>query len=414
MTLEILIIDDNEQKIDALRRVMNPLFPEGDILIEEALTIAVARDMMHSKTYDLVILDMVIPELEGAEASRTGGVEYLDEIENNDSILKPLQIIGLTEYETEFNEQQAQFRDRLWHLLFYSLNRLDWKKQLKDKVLQLAKMKENFIRGLENRNKYDIGIICALSEEFEQMQNAFEGCVWEDKTISGLPYSFKFTKLTTSGMRDLRIIAACAEHPGICATTVLATSLYNVSRVEAIFMTGITAGMEGRDVKFDDVVIADSVMDYAKGKMEEKDSAKGVISLLPEISQMSADHALISKVSSFCRDQDIIDDINDNVRKQGLKDNTNDITPHVSKTICGPFVMQSETLMEKLKGDDRKLQALDMEGYGLYFSSYILGCPALWIKAVCDYGVDGKDNSRHKPCAYISARFLYEFLREKF
>ena len=82
MTLEILIIDDNEQKIDALRRVMNPLFPEGEILIEEALTIADARDMMHGKTYDLVILDMVIPELEGAEASRTGGVDYLDEIDD--------------------------------------------------------------------------------------------------------------------------------------------------------------------------------------------------------------------------------------------------------------------------------------------------------------------------------------------
>lgn len=414
MTLEILIIDDKEQKIDALRKVINPLFAEGDVLIEEAQTIAASRELMRENTYDLVILDMVIPELEGEDASRTAGVEFLNEIYDNDSVQKPLQIIGLTEYETEYNEQQATFRDRLWHLLYYSPSKVDWKNQLKGKVLQLAKMKENFIRGLENRNKYDIGIICALSEEFEQMQKAFEGCDWTDCQLPGLPYNFKTTMLTTRGMSNLRIIAACAEHPGVCATTVLATSLYNVARVEAIFMTGITAGMEGRDVKFDDIVIADSVMDYAKGKMEEKNDTKGVISLLPEISQMTADHALISKVSSFCRDQDIMDDINDDVRKQGLKDKTNDITPHISKTVCGPFVMQSETMMAILKSDDRKLQALDMEGFGLYFSSYVLGCPALWIKSVCDYGVEGKDNTRHKPCAYISARFLYEFLREKF
>ncbi len=413
MNLNILIIDDNLNKIDALRKVMNPLFAEGDILIEEAHTISEARELMREKSYDLAILDMVIPELEGDEPSRTGGSDYLNEIENNDSVQKPLQIIGLTEYESEYNAQQAQFRDRLWHLLYYSLVKLEWKKQLKDKVLQLAKMKETFVNGLQNRNKYDIGIVCALSEEFEQLLNAFE-CEWEDTELPGLPYNFRTTTLTTLGMRDLRIIAACTEYPGVCATAVLATSIVNIARVEAIFMTGITAGFENSDVLIDDVVVADSVIDYAKGKLEELRDHKGEIKLLNEISQMPANHSLISKVSSFCRQQGIIDEINDDVRNQKLKDKRTNITPHVSKTVCGPFVMQSETLMDMLKSDDRKLQALDMEGFGLYFTSYVLGCPALWIKSVCDFGLDGKDDSRHEACSYISARFLYEFLREKF
>jgi len=413
MSLEILIIDDNVNKIDALRKVMNPLFAEGKILIEEAHTISAARELMREKSYDLVILDMVIPELEGDEPSRTGGSDYLNEIDNNDSVQKPLQIIGLTEYETEYNVQQAQFRDRLWHLLYYSQSKLEWKKQLKDKVLQLDKMKNDFVHGLENRSRYDIGIVCALSEEFEQLLKAFDSD-WEDTTLPGLPYSFHTTTLTTLGMRDLRIIAACAEHPGVCATAVLATSIVNIAHVEAIFMTGITAGFEGGDLLLDDVIVADSVIDYAKGKLEELREHKGEIMLLHEISQMPANHSLISKASAFCRMQNIIDEINDDVRSQKLKDRRTNITPHVSKTVCGPFVLQSETLMEMLKSDDRKLQVLDMEGFGLYFTSYVLGCPALWIKSVCDFGVNGEDNSRHEACSYISARFLYEFLREKF
>lgn len=413
MNLEILIIDDNVSKIDALRKVMNPLFAEGDILIDESHTIADAREQMRIKAYDLVILDMVIPELEGEEACHTGGVDFLDEIDNNNSVLRPLQIIGLTEYETEYNTQQAQFRDRLWHLLYYSQKQLDWKRQLKDKVLMLAKMKDDFIRGLENRSKYDIGIVCAISEEFEQLMEAFE-CEWAETELPGLPYSFRTATLTTRSMRDLRIIAACAEYPGVCATTVLATSLYNIAHVEAIFMTGITAGFEDRGVLIDDVVIADSVIDYAKGKLEEQGSNKGEIKVLHEISQMVANHSLVSKASALCREQEVIDDINDAVRSRGLKDKRTNITPYVSKTVCGPFVMQSKTIMDMLKQDDRKLQALDMEGFGLYFAAYVLGCPALWIKSVCDFGVEGKDNSRHKACAYISARFLYEFLREKF
>lgn len=413
MNLEILIIDDNVNKIDALRKVMNPLYAEGDIQIEESHTIADARELMRVKAYDLVILDMVIPELEGEDPSHTGGVDFLDEIDNNNSVLRPLQIIGLTEYETEYNTQQAQFRDRLWHLLYFSQKQLDWKHQLKDKVLMLAKMKEDFIRGLENRNKYDIGIVCAISEEFEQLMEAFD-CEWAETELPGLPYNFRTTTLTTRSMRDLRIIAACAEYSGVCATTVLATSLYNIAHVEAIFMTGITAGFEDRGVLIDDVVIADSVIDYAKGKLEEKGSNKGEIKVLHEISQMVASHGLVSKASALCRDQVVIDEINDDVRSRGLKDKRTNITPYVSKTVCGPFVMQSKTIMDMLKQDDRKLQALDMEGFGLYFAAYVLGYPALWIKSVCDFGVDGKDNSHHKACAYISARFLYEFLREKF
>lgn len=413
MTLNILIIDDKEQKIDALRQVIMPLFSEGKVWVDAAFTIVDARDKMRECSYDLVILDMVIPELEGQEPSRTAGVEFLDEIYDNDDIKRPLQIIGLTEYENEYSEQQEEFKSRLWYLLYYSQSKLEWKSRLKDKLLQLDKMKRSFIESLTNRGKYDIGIICALSEEFEQMQKAFD-CEWEDCQLPGLPYNFRRTVVSTRGMRNLRIIAACAEHPGVCATSILATSIYNIAHVEALFMTGITAGFEDRDVLLDDVIIADSVMDYATGKLKEEEDEKGEIHLLKEVSQMSADHSLISKVSSFCRNQDIIDDINDHVRKQNLKDNRTNITPHISKTICGPFVMQSKTLMESLKKDDRKLQALDMEGFGLYLSSYILGCPALWIKSVCDFGVLGKNNSHHMACSYISARFLYEFLREKY
>ena len=166
-------------------------------------------------------------------------------------------------------------------------------------------MKNDFIRGLELRNKYDIGIICALSEEFDNLLEAFD-CDWTEIQIPPLPYSFRTTTLTTRGMRDLRIIAACTEYPGVCATTVLATSIYNLAHVEAIFMTGITAGFKNNDILIDDVVVAESVIDYAKGKVIENSDQLGEIGLLHEISQISANHGLISKVSAFCRKQGVI------------------------------------------------------------------------------------------------------------
>ena len=412
MTLEILIIDDKEQKIDALRRVISPLFAEGDVLIEEAQTIAASREVMREKTYDLVILDMVIPELEGEEASRTAGVEFLNEIYDNDSVQKPLQIIGLTEYEAEYNQQQAQVRDRLWHRLYYSQSKIDWKKQLKDKVLQLAKMKENFIRGLENRNKYDVGVICALSEEFDQMQRAFDGCQWDDCRLPGLPFLFRTTTVTTSQLHDVKVIAACADRPGVCATSILATAMYTVAKVDALFMTGITAGVNDGSIKLNDVIIADSVGDYATGKLE--DDKSGDVSWLREIHEASASTRLLSAASAVARDEDLCADINDDMLNKHLITDGTTVRFQTAKTVCGPFVLASSTIVDILKDSDRKLQAIDMEGFGLYLTAHSLEKQALWIKAVCDFADRSKGDNYHKSCSYASAAFLYQMLREKF
>jgi CheY-like chemotaxis protein len=234
MKLDILIIDDKEQKIDNLRKVITSI--SEDINVEESQTIVDAREKMRDYSYDMVILDMVIPELEGEEPSHTGGSDYLTEIYENPDIKRPLQVIGLTEYEEEFNQQKEEFRDRLWYLLFYSQKEQRWKKSLKDKVIQLMGMKRDFIQTLLDRDKYDVGVICTLSEEFELMQRAFDGCQWDDCRLPGLPFLFRVTTVPTASFHDLKVIAACVENTDTCATAVMAASLYAVARVDSLFL----------------------------------------------------------------------------------------------------------------------------------------------------------------------------------
>lgn len=412
MRFEILIIDDKAQKIDDLRQVIVPLFADGEVEVEEAKTIVDARNKMREQTYDLVILDMVIPELEDEEPSHSAGAEFLTEIYVNQDIHLPLQVIGLTEYEAEFDRQKEEFRDRLWYLLFYSQSKLEWKKMLKVKVLQLAKMKSNFINSLENRGKYDVGIICALSEEFEQMQRAFDGCQWDDCRLPGLPFLFCTTTVPTSSFIDIKVIAVCADRPGVCATSILATAMYTVARVDALFMTGITAGVDDGDVHLDDVIIADSVRDYATGKLV--DSENDEVTWLREIHEANASTRLLSAASAVTRDEGICADINDELLRFHLKSGDAKVRFHVSKTVCGPFVMASKSIVDVLKSSDRKLQAIDMEGFGLYLTAHSLEKQALWIKAVCDFADRNKGDDHHKSCAYASASFLYHMLREKF
>ena len=412
MKLDILIIDDKEQKIDNLRKVITSI--SEDINVEESQTIVDAREKMRDYSYDMVILDMVIPELEGEEPSRTGGSDYLTEIYENTDIKRPLQVIGLTEYEEEFNQQKEEFRDRLWYLLFYSQKDIKWKKSLKDKVVQLMGMKRDFIQTLLERDKYDVGVICALSEEFEQLQKAFDGCTWDDCRLDGLPWLFRTTTVPTASFKDIRVIAACADRPGVCATSILATALYTVARVDAIFMTGITAGVDYDGIRLDDVIIAESVLDYATGRLEEEENGKGEIKWLREIHQANASNRLLSAATSLARDSEVCEDINHILREKNLKDSRDNVQFRKAKTVCGPFVMASGTLVDVLKNDERKLQALDMEGFGLYLTAHNLEKNALWVKAVCDFADIRKGDAHHKCCSYVSAAFLYQLIREKF
>ena len=410
MNLDILIIDDKEQKIDNLRSVICSI--SEDINVEEAQTIVDAREKMRDYSYDLVILDMVIPELEGEEPSRTGGADYLTEIYENPDIKRPLQVIGLTEYEEEFTQQKEEFRDRLWYLLFYSQRDSQWKRNLKSKITQLMGMKRDFIETLLNRDKYDVGIICALSEEFEQMQKAFDGCQWDDCLLPGLPFLFRTTTVPTINLHDVKVIAACADRPGVCATSILATAMYTVARVDALFMTGITAGVNDGTIKLNDVIIADSVGDYATGKLE--DNENGDISWLREIHEASASTRLLSAASSVARDEGLCSDINNEMLQQNLITADTNVKFQIAKTVCGPFVLASHTIVDILKDSDRKLQAIDMEGFGLYLTAHSLEKQALWIKAVCDFADRSKGDNYHKSCSYASAAFLYQMLREKF
>lgn len=411
--IQILLLDDSNDKREALKSVILPLFPQGEILIEEACCLVDGREKLQTKTYDMLILDMVLPEHredQEREMNRRGGVELLEEIYINQSIKKPIQIIGLTEFEEEFSEQQKEFKDKLWYLLFYSRKNNEWKTQLKDKVCQLEQMKKGIEKSIKNCNKFHLGIICALSEEFVMMQKAFVNCKWESIQIEGLPYVFKTTKVTSSHMKDYSIIAACANKPGICATSILASAMYNRFGVDTIFMTGITAGINNGDVALDDIIIADAIHDYASGKLKE--DVSGDISFLKEMNQIPANRNLIALVTDFISNPEHLRIINDSIHDANLKDEKSNVSACIAKTVCGPFVIASSVVVEKLQEDERKLQALDMEGFALYATAHTLDKKALWIKAVSDFGDVTKEDSHHKTCCFASGAFLYEFIRE--
>ena len=77
----------------------------------------------------------------------------------------------------------------------------------------------------------------------------------------------------------------------------------------------------------------------------------------------------------------------------------------------GSYVVASKFLMSSIREPNRKLLAIDMEGYGLYLACHFFNqTNPLVIKSVCDFGDSEKNDDYQDYAAYTSAEFLYSFI----
>lgn len=151
------------------------------------------------------------------------------------------------------------------------------------------------MNSIKNQNRYDIGIICALSEEFEQMKIA-SGLNWKKVNVEGFSNDFYATEMRTELGHTLRIIAGRNNMAGMQAASVMASCMYSLFHIHTIFMTGICAGFKkSKDdtIDFGDIFIAESEYDYGSGKLDDTDELK------KEYKGIECDFDLKTKMNTF-------------------------------------------------------------------------------------------------------------------
>lgn len=409
--IQILIIEDTESKISRIKTVIeaNCGIPVENLTI--ARSINAGRLLLCENEYDLLILDLVLPLNDGEEPDQEESPKFIDEIYSNNLINIPNQIIGLTQHDSYFNDLKVRFEDKVWYLVKYEISKNDWITKLQNKIIHLRKNKESIFKSVLNKNKFDIGIICALPEEFFQLKEAFNKIKWEKLDFES-PFDLYSASINTLYGNSYKIIAGCVGRPGVSATSILSTTMYNIFKIDYLFMTGFCAGFESDDIAFGDIVIAESIQDYSVGKIIDDET--GNLKLLKELQQIPANFQLTTKINTFISDESNIEKISSTLKKVNLLKGRENIKAIIGPTVCGPFVITSETLMKKLKSDARKLKSLDMEGFGLYLTSHILNKKCLWIKSIADFANSKKGDEHHIMCSYASAFFLYHFIKECF
>ena len=406
-------MDDRSEKTESIKKILLVDCGINERSIDCAKNISEGRDFLSEKYYDLLILDLVMPLYEDDEANHDEAPNFIDEIFDNPNIKEPNQIIGLTAYDEEYESLKLRFEEKLWKLIRYSETNINWKNTIKNSVFHLLRMKQHMLDSIAKKDCYDIGILCALQEEFSCLIEAFDKEKWTSIRIPGIPIPLKSRYITSAMGEEYKIIAACVGKPGMVATASMAMALFDLAGIDKLFMTGITAGFKSDSINLCDIMIAKSSMDYASGKLIEE--GEGVyekkIRLLKEIQVMTANVELQNLAGQLSEDDELMNKLNQHLKKVHLNAER-DLKAHITPVACGPFVVASKEVLNMIKEPDRKLKALDMEAYGLYYAAYLCQKKALWIKGVSDFADSNKDDSYHQKAAYASAYFLYLLIKE--
>lgn len=405
-------MDDSNPKTEAIKKFLieSCAVPEENIDVSKSIN--AGRRKLYTHDYDILLLDLVMPAVDDGEKDQKESPKFIDEIYTNVNIHIPVHIIGFSEYEDLLDASMERFEDKLWHLIKFKINQNDWKTKLMNKVQHLMRTKQMFQSAVENKHRFDVGVICALDHEFSAMKESFIDLTWKKYSIEKLPFTFYVTEMETLNGNLLRIIACCVNKMGMQATAVVSSYMYSTFKIDKLFMTGICAGIEGK-VNIGDIIVADSIFDYGSGKMESDDNKEAKFT--PSYQQIPVDYGLSSKVHDFLDESEFHTDLIKFLRNR-VHYYKAQLQYEVvcAPTACGSYVIANKTFADTLKVGERKLAGVEMEGYGLYTAGHIAERKFMMIKAVCDLANEQKGDDYQEMCEYESGFFLYSFLRESF
>lgn len=395
----ILIVDDEYFKPQAISALALKL--DGEIIIHHATTAQDARLKLRAEQYDLLLIDIDLPEAMGASPTPLGGMSLFD-IFVLDPIAKiPLDIIFITEKEDSIDLYSYEATKRGTSLCKFDNQNDTWKLFITGKLnLMLNRRKKD----LNDTPVADIAIITALGHpELDAVLKLPYG--WVKKRFVDDPTGYHFGSKERQDVK-LKIVAASAMRKGMSSSSALAMKMVERFKPKLLVMLGICAGVQGK-VNIGDVIIADPTWDWGSGKMSQDDTGSSLflaaphqLALEPYISQLVKEMAY--EASTL---QQIIKEW-----KNSLPEGKFSI--HVGPLASGSMVLAADKSLKTITNQNRDLIGVDMEAYAVMAASdYARKSKpiSLVIKSVSDYADSTKDDGWQEYASYTSTKF-FDFL----
>jgi nucleoside phosphorylase/CheY-like chemotaxis protein len=405
--IKILVTDDDQNKLKHIRSLLDSI-PEIEGF-DTATNIIAAKKLMSSQHYDLLILDLCLPLRDGDDPNPENGINFLDDINRVNRIIKPYHIVGLSEFGGYIDQFKVKFENQLWALIKYESGSTLWETLIKGKLNYLIDSKRSLFNPKALFYQFDLAIVTALRQT-------------ELEAVLALPASWQAFKLPNDATeyfkgcfsqhnKKITVIAAAAPQMGMVAASVLTDKLITNFRPKHVVMTGIAGGVKGVG-NFGDILVAEISYDSGSGKIKADEDGNAIFE--PDYRSIDLNVDLKEAILSCKTDRSFLDDIKK--RWMGNKPSP-ELNVHIGPFASGAGVIQNKKIIEQIKGHSRKLIGIDMETYGVFYTCKNCSKPRPYTvasyKSLSDFGDHDKNDDYQKYAAYTSATFLYHFALEK-
>lgn len=403
---KILIIEDNREKLKNILNVITSKCEIPEEFIDHDIDATSARKLLKTTHYDLLIVDIAIPNKKSDDIDNEGGVKLVNEILERGIYKIPSHILGLTAYSEIFEKAVENLSESIISVVRYSDTDIEWEEKLIIGIRQWKNSKETASMESIDYN-YDIAIITAVSVEFEAVKALSSN--WERVKIEGDPTYYVKTTFSNSE-KKFNVIAACMPQMGMIASSVLCMKLIYNFRPHYLFMPGIAASLKSKEgYGYGDVLVIDESWDGGAGKVGKDEDGSYVFE--KNALHLRLDNELSEKIRALKDNTRLLREIKDNYKYANVP-NT-ELNIHIGSVVSVAGVIANEDISQQLKTQDRKLMGLEMEVYGLYYASQNCTSPkplTMALKSICDFADSKKDDSFQAYAAYTSAQVMYKYI----
>lgn len=395
--MRILVVDDSQDKI---KNIINTILEIDGIKkedIEYAVETSVANSSLRENRYDVIILDLFMPECILDGSTENAGADLIDEILRIESIKKPLEIVILSAYDSYSEAFIKDDKRNAFRILKYDENSEVWKKQLK------AIIKYRQLYYLQNaKEQVDYAIITSVPVETEAIRNLTNE--WEIITFENDSLQYYIGCFSENGKKK-KVVSVQSSDMGMVSATISVMNLHKHFKPKYFFITGIAAGIGGPELG--DILIPSAVWNYTSGKYVVKD---GKLEFLPEPQTIPLDERLTNLVKGdFSSVLKTIHDSWPTKNEIDLEIKKRNLKLYCAPLACGTAVVANfDIVKDFILNHSRKTLGVDMEAYGV-FSAVRSLCDekpiAICVKSISDFADKDKEDGYQPYASYTSACF---------
>lgn len=397
--MKMLLVEDVAEKIARIK----PALSNESIQVVAVQTVLDAKKCLLTEKFDLLILDIQLPDDFGEMINSRGGVDLVDWLYLHESCNKPDHIIALTSHKDTVSEHSKFFNSKGITFIETRIDDSEWLDFVVGKVDYISKCVSH-----RNIDKFDVCIITAMSHNELRAIRDVVSINWTEFKVKSDPTIYYSGEVKTLN-GNKKILAASCSRMGMPSAASLASKMCIYFEPDFLFMTGIAAGIETK-TNIGDLLIADPSWDWGNGKLTEGKGGR-IFKAAPH--QISLSPRLRMTFQKIRDERKYLDEIRHSWR--GVKPET-PLELHIGPLASGAVVLEDKETIDDVLIQHRETIGIEMEAYSVMMAPTVITnrkVETVIIKSVCDFANPDKNDNWQDYASYTSAEFAIKFIQNE-